>query len=58
MSVSSAPVGENVSPKRSRTSAYRERVVSSGYAEPVAVWNPDVDEMPSPFLDRRRIARV
>lgn len=49
--------GENVSPKR----AFRERLgierKSSG-DEP-AVWDPDCDEMPSPFLVRaRRIARV
>ncbi|KAL7934178.1 kinase-like domain-containing protein [Trichoderma chlorosporum] len=57
LSVSSAPVGENVSPKRSRTTAYRDRVASSGH-EPVAVWDPERDEMPSPFLVRHRIARV
>ncbi|KAK7433226.1 G2-specific serine/threonine protein kinase [Neonectria magnoliae] len=50
--------GENVSPKR----AFRERLgierKSSG-DEPVAVWDPERDEMPSPFLVRaRRIARV
>ncbi|KAF4464374.1 NEK kinase [Fusarium albosuccineum] len=50
--------GENVSPKR----AFRDRIGverrSSG-DEPVAVWDPDRDEMPSPFLVRqRRIARV
>ncbi|EHK18946.1 uncharacterized protein TRIVIDRAFT_158156 [Trichoderma virens Gv29-8] len=55
--VSGVPLGENVSPKRSRGTAYRDRVVSSGH-EPVAVWDPERDEMPSPFLDRRRIARV
>ncbi|KAL7948475.1 kinase-like domain-containing protein [Trichoderma barbatum] len=56
-SISGMPLGENVSPKRSGTTAYRERVVSTGH-EPVAVWDPERDEMPSPFLDRRRIARV
>lgn len=50
--------GENVSPKR----AFRDRLggerKSSG-DEPVAVWDPERDEMPSPFLVRhRRIARV
>jgi NIMA (never in mitosis gene a)-related kinase len=50
--------GENVSPKR----AFRDRIgaerKSSG-DEPVAVWDPERDEMPSPFLVRqRRIARV
>ncbi|KAI5467861.1 kinase-like domain-containing protein [Mariannaea sp. PMI_226] len=50
--------GENVSPKR----AFRERLgmerKSSG-DEPAAVWDPERDEMPSPFLVRaRRIARV
>lgn len=49
---------ENVSPKR----AFRDRIGierrSSG-DEPVAVWDPEHDEMPSPFLVRqRRIARV
>ncbi|RFU72214.1 nek kinase [Trichoderma arundinaceum] len=58
MSVTGVPLGENVSPKRSGTAAYRDRVVSAGY-ETVAVWDPDRDEMPSPFLNRRRgIARV
>ncbi|TFB01285.1 hypothetical protein CCMA1212_006800 [Trichoderma ghanense] len=57
MSVPGVPLGENVSPKRSGIAAYRERVASTGYG-PVAVWDPDTDEMPSPFLDRRRIARV
>ncbi|KAH0491767.1 hypothetical protein TgHK011_003176 [Trichoderma gracile] len=57
MSVPSVPLGENVSPKRSGIAAYRERVASTGYG-PVAVWDPETDEMPSPFLDRRRIARV
>lgn len=45
--------GENVSPKR----AFRDRMgaerKSSG-DEPVAVWDPDRDEMPSPFLVRHR----
>ncbi|KAL6866805.1 kinase-like domain-containing protein [Trichoderma novae-zelandiae] len=57
MSITGVPLGENVSPKRSGATAYRERVASTGYG-PVAVWDPDTDEMPSPFLDRRRIARV
>ncbi|KAF4977427.1 hypothetical protein FZEAL_6039 [Fusarium zealandicum] len=50
--------GENVSPKR----AFRDRIgierKSSG-DEPVAVWDPESDDMPSPFLQRqRRIARA
>ncbi|KAL7800099.1 kinase-like domain-containing protein [Trichoderma ceciliae] len=58
MSVTGVPQGENISPKRSGAAACRNRVASAGY-EPVAVWDPERDEMPSPFLDRRRaIARV
>ncbi|CAM1506287.1 Fc.00g059280.m01.CDS01 [Cosmosporella sp. VM-42] len=50
--------GENVSPKR----AFRDRLgaerKSSG-DEAVAVWDPERDEMPSPFIVRsRRFARV
>lgn len=37
---------ENVSPKRA---AFRDRM---GATEPAAVWNPDEDEMPSPFIIR------
>lgn len=53
--------GENVSPKRG--AAFRDRIMgerrSSGDNEPVAVWDPERDEMPSPFLSRqRRIARA
>lgn len=58
MSVTGAPLGENPSPKRSAPTTYRDRVASTGH-EPVAVWDPERDEMPSPFLVRRRgIARV
>jgi NIMA (never in mitosis gene a)-related kinase len=41
-----APGSENVSPKRA---AFRERMNAT---EPAAVWNPDEDEMPSPFIVR------
>lgn len=60
LSVPGIPLGENVNPKRTAASTkpQRDRVVSSGH-EPVAVWDPDRDEMPSPFLVRtRRIAQV
>jgi NIMA (never in mitosis gene a)-related kinase len=59
MSVTGVPLGENVSPKRPvGAPTYRDRVASTGH-EPVAVWDPERDEMPSPFLVRRRgIARV
>ena len=30
----------------------------SSFMEPVAVWDPEKDEMPSPFLVRRKMARV
>ncbi|KAF7549033.1 hypothetical protein G7046_g8463 [Stylonectria norvegica] len=54
----SATSGESVSPMR----AFRDRLGcerrSSG-DEPAAVWDPERDEMPSPFLVRqRRFARV
>ncbi|KAI1815601.1 kinase-like protein [Poronia punctata] len=39
----------NVSPKRT----FKERVVDR-FLEPAAVWDPEKDEMPSPFLSRRR----
>ncbi|KAI2619574.1 kinase-like protein [Hypoxylon sp. NC1633] len=43
----------NVSPKRT----FKDRVM---YAEPAAVWDPEKDEMPSPFIVRRKqpMARV
>ncbi|KOS20755.1 G2-specific protein kinase nim-1 [Escovopsis weberi] len=45
--------GENSSPKRSASR------VASGTSEPAAIWDPERDEMPSPFLSRqKRIARV
>ncbi|KAF0314867.1 hypothetical protein GQ607_011095 [Colletotrichum asianum] len=49
--------GENISPKR----AFKDRIAdrrSSG-GEPAAVWDPERDGMPSPFLVRRKpMARV
>jgi serine/threonine protein kinase len=61
LSVPGIPLGENISSsKRAATSTrpQRDRVVSSG-SEPAAVWDPERDEMPSPFLVRtRRIAQV
>ncbi|UKZ94996.1 uncharacterized protein TrAFT101_009845 [Trichoderma asperellum] len=60
LSVPGIPLGENVNPKRvaASTKPQRDRVVSTGH-EPVAVWDPDRDDMPSPFLVRsRRIAQV
>ncbi|ODA83144.1 hypothetical protein RJ55_01654 [Drechmeria coniospora] len=57
-----AAATDNASPKRG---AFRDRVTGERRAsggsgsEPVAVWDPERDEMPSPFLVRqRRIARV
>ncbi|KAJ9155554.1 G2-specific protein kinase nim-1 [Pleurostoma richardsiae] len=49
----------NVSPKR----AFKEHVAGAQHrgtaSEPVAVWDPEKDEMPSPFIVRRKpIARV
>ncbi|EFQ32677.1 uncharacterized protein GLRG_07821 [Colletotrichum graminicola M1.001] len=49
--------GENLSPKRAFKDRMAERRASGG--EPVAVWDPERDEMPSPFLVRRKpMARV
>ncbi|PNY22998.1 G2-specific protein kinase nim-1 [Tolypocladium capitatum] len=57
--------GENTSPKRGAT--FRDRIAgerrasggSGSGSEPAAVWDPERDEMPSPFIVRqRRIARV
>lgn len=44
---------ENPSPKRA---GFRERLASADEHkdEAVAVWDPDTDEMPSPFLNRQR----
>ncbi|KAI0143831.1 kinase-like protein [Xylariaceae sp. FL1272] len=39
----------NVSPKRT----FKERVVDK-FLEPAAVWDPEKDEMPSPFIVRRK----
>ncbi len=49
-----APGSENVSPKRA--AAFRERMAAERreYEDAVAVWDPERDEMPSPFLNRRR----
>ncbi|EGX93481.1 G2-specific protein kinase nimA [Cordyceps militaris CM01] len=54
----SAPGSENVSPKRA--AAFRERMAAERreYEDAVAVWDPDRDEMPSPFLNRRRNMKV
>ncbi len=51
----------NVSPVR----AFREHaaaanrgtggVTATAFAEPAAVWDPERDEMPSPFLVRRKV---
>lgn len=53
-----APGSENVSPKRA--AAFRERLAAERreYEEAVAVWDPERDEMPSPFLNRRRNIKV
>ncbi|KAJ0167161.1 G2-specific protein kinase nim-1 [Colletotrichum tanaceti] len=49
--------GENLSPKRAFKDRIAERRASGG--EPAAVWDPERDEMPSPFLVRRKpMARV
>lgn len=51
------PGGENVSPKRNFKERIAECRTSGG--EPVAIWDPERDEMPSPFLQRRKaMARV
>jgi NIMA (never in mitosis gene a)-related kinase len=45
----------NVSPKR----AFRDHAAAAHRGEPAAVWDPERDEMPSPFLVRRKpVARV
>lgn len=50
------PGGENVSPKRA---AFRDRLAPGDRKEDsVAVWDPDTDEMPSPFLNRQRRIKV
>lgn len=53
-----APGSENVSPKRA--AAFRERLAAErrDYEEAVAVWDPERDEMPSPFLNRRRNLKI
>ncbi|KAL0937350.1 g2-specific protein kinase nima [Colletotrichum truncatum] len=49
--------GENISPKRAFKDRIADRRASGG--EPAAVWDPERDEMPSPFLVRRKpMARV
>ena len=48
--------GSNTSPKR-RVAG--ERRASGGNSEPAAIWDPERDEMPSPFLVRhRRMAKA
>jgi NIMA (never in mitosis gene a)-related kinase 2 len=55
--VPTGPGCENVSPKRAFRDRMADRRNSGG--EPVAVWDPDRDEMPSPFIVRRKaMARV
>lgn len=51
----SLTTGENVSPKRApmRERAPGERRASGG-TDTVAIWDPERDEMPSPFLVRQR----
>ncbi|KAH8662140.1 NIMA-like protein kinase [Xylariales sp. PMI_506] len=45
----------NISPKRT----FKDRAAADRALEPVAVWDPEKDEMPSPFLVRRKpMARV
>lgn len=53
-----APGSENVSPKRA--AAFRDRLAAERreYEEAVAVWDPERDDMPSPFLNRRRNIKV
>ncbi|KAJ6782417.1 hypothetical protein PWT90_08164 [Aphanocladium album] len=53
-----APGSENVSPKRA--AAFRERLAAERreYEDAVAVWDPERDDMPSPFLNRRRNIKV
>lgn len=53
-----APGSENVSPKRAAT--FRERLAAERreYEDAVAVWDPERDDMPSPFLNRRRNIKV
>ncbi|TQW00608.1 hypothetical protein V2A60_001677 [Cordyceps javanica] len=53
-----APGSENVSPKRA--AAFRERMAAERreYEDAVAVWDPERDDMPSPFLNRRRNIKV
>ncbi len=60
----------NASPKR-RNSTFKDRIAAASssssssaaadrsFAEPVAIWDPEKDEMPSPFLSRKKqLARV
>ena len=55
-----APGAENVSPKRAAAVSFKDRVAgqrrASGGDPPsaAAVWDPDMEEMPSPFLVRGR----
>ncbi|KAI0130149.1 kinase-like domain-containing protein [Xylariales sp. AK1849] len=45
--------GPNVSPKRTFKDRLAERN-NAGFSEPVAIWDPEKDEMPSPFLVRKK----
>jgi NIMA (never in mitosis gene a)-related kinase len=57
LSAAIVPGGENLSPKRN----FKERIAEcrANTGGQVAVWDPDTDEMPSPFLQRRKqMARV
>lgn len=54
--------GGNLSPKRSNA-AFRDRIAgqrrdSAGSVGDVAIWDPERDEMPSPFLPRQRRMQV
>jgi NIMA (never in mitosis gene a)-related kinase 2 len=55
------PQGPYLSPKRSNV-AFRDRLArergNSGSSSDVAMWDPETDEMPSPFLNRRRMNRT
>ncbi|TPX13936.1 uncharacterized protein E0L32_005636 [Thyridium curvatum] len=46
--------GNNVSPKRGVREHAGLANHGSAFSEPAAVWDPEIDEMPSPFLVRRK----
>ncbi|KAH6686926.1 G2-specific protein kinase nim-1 [Plectosphaerella plurivora] len=48
------PGGENLSPKRNFKERIAECRSNNGAQQVVAVWDPDSDDMPSPFLQRRK----